>query len=402
MCPRLRSAAVFGWVVCEWLLIGWFILKKTMQNGRLRDLQIFTGDDMKRILCTGAGGPAGINFIQSLRVAPEQMMIVGTEANEYYLHLAPTKKRYLVPKASDSNYMDSLNEIIRLEKIDFLHAQPDVEVEVVSENRERLDAKVFLPSKVAVRACQDKLESAKIWKRKGVPVARTIELRNEQAVDRAFEELGSPLWIRARHGAGGRGSTPADNRETAVSWIRYWRSRKVNWEFIAQEHLPGRNIAFHSLWQNGELITSMARERVEYIYPYLAPSGIMGTPAVQRTVHDEAVNKIGTEAVLAIDSVFSGIASVDLKENSEGVPCVTEINPGRMFTTSYFFSFASKILRGDYCANIPYLYTRLAFKEKVPDMPKYNVLPADVYWIRHMDAPARLVKDGKVLGAMYE
>src|SRR3972149_3936716 len=357
---------------------------------------------MKKILCTGAGGPAGINFIQSLRIAPEQMAIVGSEANKFYVHLAPTEKRYLVPRAIDPSYVDRLNEIIRLENIDFLHAQPDVEVEAVSENRERINAEVFLPSKAAVRACQDKLESAKIWKQKNVPVARTIELRNEQDIDKAFEEFGSPIWVRARHGAGGRGSTPADNRETAVSWIRYWRSRKVDWEFIAQAHLPGRNIAFHSLWKDGELVVSMARERVEYIYPYLAPSGIMGTPSVQRTVHDETVNRIGTEAVLAIDSGFSGIASVDLKENAEGVPCVTEINPGRMFTTSYFFSFASKVLRGDYCANIPYLSTRLAFKESVPEMPKYNVLPADVHWIRHMDAPARLVKDGKVLGAMYE
>jgi len=357
---------------------------------------------VKRILCTGAGGPAGINFVQSLRAAPERMTIIGTEANKFYVHLAPTKKRYLVPRAIDRSYIDSLNAIIRSEKIDFLHAQPDVEVEAVSENRERIEAAVFLPSKASVRACQDKLESAKIWKQKRVPVAQTIELQNDHDIRRAFQEFGSPIWIRARHGAGGKGSTPAENQETAVSWIRYWRSRNVKWAFIAQEHLPGRNIAFHSLWLDGELVTSMARERVEYIYPYLAPSGIMGTPAVQRTVHDEAVNRIGTEAVLAIDSKFSGIASVDLKENEGGVPCVTEINPGRMFTTSYFFSFASKVIRGDYCANIPYLYTRLAFKESVPQMPKYNILPPDIYWIRHMDAPARLVKDGKVLGAMYE
>jgi carbamoyl-phosphate synthase large subunit len=175
----------------------------------------------------------------------------------------------------------------------------------------------------------------------------------------------------------------------------------VDWEFIGQEHLPGRNIGFHSLWKNGELVTSMARERIEYIYPYLAPSGIMGTPAVQRTVHDKTVNKIGTEAVLAIDSEFNGIACVDLKENGKGVACVTEINPGRMFTTSFFFSYASKVLRGDSCANIPYLYVKLAFKESVPDLQKYDVLPEDVYWIRHMDAPARLVKDGKIIGAMY-
>jgi carbamoylphosphate synthase large subunit len=357
---------------------------------------------VKRVLCTGAGGPAGINFIRSLGLAPEQIAVVGTEANAFYTHLSPAEKRYLVPRAIEPLYIDRLNEIIRLEKIDFLHAQPDVEVEAVSENREKLEAEVFLPSKTAVRACQDKLESAKIWRQKNVPVARILELKTEEDIDKAFVELGSPIWVRARHGAGGKGSTPADNRETALSWIRYWKSRGVTWEFVAQEHLPGRNIAFHSLWQNGELVVSMARERLEYIYAYLAPSGITGTPAVQRTVHDETINKIGTEAVLAIDSSFTGIASVDLKENAQGVPCVTEINPGRMFTTSFFFSFASKILRGDFCANIPYLYTLLAFKEKVPEMPKYNVLPADVYWIRHMDAPARLVRDGKVLGAMYQ
>jgi carbamoyl-phosphate synthase large subunit len=356
---------------------------------------------LKRILVTGAGGPAGVNFIMSLRLAPEKMRIVGTEADEYYLYLAPVDSRFLVPKASDTNYIDRLNEIIRKEKIDFVHAQPDVEVAVISEKREKLDAATFLPSKDAVRKCQDKLESAKIWQKNGIPVARVMELRSESDIDRAFEEFGSPIWIRARHGAGGRGSTPAHDKETALAWISYWKSRKMDWDFIAQEYLPGRNFGFHSLWKDGELVVSMARERLEYIYPNLAPSGVTGTPSVQRTIHSESVNEIGTKAVLAIDQNFSGIACVDLKENGEGVPCVTEINAGRMFTTSFFFSYASKVLRKDYCANIPYLYVKLAYNEEIPKIPKYDVLPENVYWIRHIDAPAKLVKDGKVLGEMY-
>ncbi len=92
---------------------------------------------------------------------------------------------------------------------------------------------------------------------------------------------------------------------------------------------------------------------------------------------------------------------MDLKENKDGVPCVTEINAGRMFTTSFFFSYASKILRTDYYANIPYLYVKLAFKEGIPNISKYNTLPENIYWIRHIDASARLVRDGKVIGEMY-
>jgi carbamoylphosphate synthase large subunit len=356
---------------------------------------------IKRILVTGVGGPAGINFVSSLRIAPEKMFIVGTEANQYFIHLATTDETYLVPKATEHDYIDRLNEIIHKEKIEFLHAQPDIEVEVVSANRERLEAHVYLPSKRAVAACQDKLESAKLWKKHDIPVAKFIELQDDSDIDKAFEELGRPIWIRATHGAGGVGSTPAHTKETALSWIKYWNSRKAGYKFIAQQHLPGRNLAFHSLWKEGELVTSMARERLEYIYPHLAPSGITGTPAVQKTIHDKTVNETGTKAVLAIDSKFNGIACVDMKENGEDTPCVTEINAGRMFTTSFFFPFASKLLRKDYYANIPYLYVKLAYKEKIPDISKYNILPADIYWIRHIDAPARLIKNGKILGEMY-
>ncbi|RLI05827.1 hypothetical protein DRO26_01090 [Candidatus Bathyarchaeota archaeon] len=357
---------------------------------------------MKHVLVTGAGGPAAINFILSLKISPEKMYLVGVDTNPYMVHLSPTDSVYVVPKSTETTYIDKLNEILRKEKIEFVHPQPDVEVRVISENREKLEANVFLPSKHAIRICQDKLESAKLWLKKGVPTAKTMELRREEDVEKAFEKLGPPIWIRARYGAGGRGSTLASNRETAIAWIRYWKSRSMDWEFIAQEYLGGRNIGFHSLWKEGEIVTSMARERIEYVYPHLAPSGITGTPTVQKTIHDEQVNKIATEAVLSVDPNFNGIACIDLKENIEGTPCVTEINAGRMFTTSFFFSFASKVLMNNYHANLPYLYVKIAYKETIPEIPKYNILPEGLYWIRHIDAPACLVKNGKVLGVMYQ
>lgn len=357
---------------------------------------------MKRILITGAGGPAGVNFTQSLRIVPERMLLVGTEATSYYSSLSSTDRTYVVPKATACDYIDKINEIVKRERVGFIHPQPDIEVKVISENREKFDAKTFLPSKKTVRICQNKYASAEVWKRRGVPTAKTIEVKNERTIENAFAELGAPLWIRAKGGAGGKGSTAASNMTTALSWISYWKSRNKDWEFIAQEYLRGRNIGFHSLWKNGELVTSMTRERLHYIYPHLAPSGITGTPAVQRTIHDKNANKVATEAVLAIDEHFDGIACVDLKENDEGLPCTTEINAGRMFTTSFFFSFASSKLLKNHYANFPYLYVKLAHQEKIPEIPKYNVLPEELYWIRHIDTPAKLVKNGRVVGTMYK
>ncbi|MEX2689282.1 MAG: ATP-grasp domain-containing protein [Candidatus Njordarchaeum guaymaensis] len=355
-----------------------------------------------RILVTGAGGPAGWNAVKSLKVAPEKIFVAVTDINKMHLeYLEEADKHYIVPRCTEPGYIDILNEIIERDNITLVHAQPDIEVRVISENRERLNAMTFLPSKEAIRILQDKYKSAQTWKNKGIAVPDTIELHDkslEKDLEKAFDKFGSPIWIRAKHGAGGRGSTPAYNLETAIHWIKYWRSRGINWEFIAQEYLPGRNIAFMSVWKDGELIVSQARERLEYIYPYLAPSGITGTPTIARTIHDDNVNRIATEAILAVDPKPNGVYSVDMRENREGIPCLTEINAGRFFTTSFFFTYAG-LKYGIWYANMPYLLVKLAHgKVDTSKIPKYNILPEGLYWIRHLDTGYHLVKEGNWRG----
>jgi len=342
---------------------------------------------MKRIMITGAGGPASVNFVRSLRSSGEEFYIVGTDINKYMLELPDVDKRYLVPRNDDPSYIDVLNKIIDKERIDLVHPQPDTEVRVISENRGKLYANVFLPQKEVVRNCQDKLKSAMIWKERGIPVPDSMPIENEDDLREASERYGFPFWFRATQGAGARGSTKVENLETAVSWFRYWKSRGVKWKFMAQEYLPGQNIAFQSVWKNGEIMCSQARERVEYIYPHLSPSGITGTPAVAKTISDEEVNKVATDAVKSIAPSATGIFCVDLKRDKNGTPCPTEINTGRFFTTSFFFTKAG--------VNMPYIYVKMAFREKIPELKKYNTIDAGVYWIRHMDSGPKMIKEGE-------
>ena len=55
-------------------------------------------------------------------------------------------------------------------------------------------------------------------------------------------------------------------------------------DFMASEMLPGREFAYQSVWQDGQLVAGQARERVEYLYGHLTPSGQTSTPSVARTV----------------------------------------------------------------------------------------------------------------------
>ena len=143
----------------------------------------------------------------------------------------------------------------------------------------------------------------------------------------------------------------------------------------------------------GELIVAQARERLEYIYPDLAPSGRTGTPVVAVTISNTAVNVMAEEAVLAIDGEPHGLFCVDLREDSERTPRPTEINVGRFFTTSYFYTAAG--------LNIPDMAARLAIGEAVEQDDKQDPLVPGLYWVRHIDCGEHLCRmvDGKLVAA---
>jgi FlaA1/EpsC-like NDP-sugar epimerase len=65
---------------------------------------------LKRILVTGAGGSPSTNFVRSLRMAREKFFIIGVDCNKYYLQRAETDKRFLVPQASDKDYIPILQQ----------------------------------------------------------------------------------------------------------------------------------------------------------------------------------------------------------------------------------------------------------------------------------------------------
>lgn len=347
---------------------------------------------MKRILVTGSGGSAARNFVESLRISKEKFFIVGTDVKPYHLELSKVDKRYLLPPASDPIYLSELNKLIEKEKIDFVHPQPDPEVLFLSRNRNKVKANLFLPRKETIDTCQDKMKLVRILQKKNVPTPRSYYIKNKADLKKAFAKLlkdNEKLWLRATQGAGSRASLPVKNRKQAVAWIDYWSEMKqVGYgNFMVSEFLPGKEFAFQSIWKNGKIITSQARERIEYLYGHITPSGQTSTPSVAKTVHREDVNEIATKAIISVDPKATGVFCVDLKENKSGIPCVTEINAGRFFTTSNFFTKAG--------SNMPYYYIKMAFGEKLPQLPKYNPIPKDWYWVRMVDMGYKLVKNGE-------
>jgi glutathione synthase/RimK-type ligase-like ATP-grasp enzyme len=244
---------------------------------------------------------------------------------------------------------------------------------------------------------QDKLLSQKKLRAAGVPVAKTVPVRGRGDVRAAFARLGKPLWVRARRGAGGRLSLLCNDATEARLWIELWARRGTGPydEFIIQEYLPGRNIAWDSLWKAGELVTSYSRERLEYPFKHISPSGITGTPSVSRVIHDQRLNEAAQRAVRAIDDQPDGAYSVDVKESVDGKPCITEVDSGKFHSTMPLWGYiAVRHLGLPEYANLADLYVRLGMGEEIRDLPpKTDLLPEGYYLLRDMDVGAYLWRE---------
>lgn len=332
------------------------------------------------VLVPASGGPGSVNMCRSLARVPD-VHLVGCDANPYYLKLSETHERWLCPRRNPEeawvSWMAELAGRLRLQVV-LPNTSPDGLLFV--RHADRIPLRFTLPSVTAYEYGENKWMSYRRFKEVGLPVPRTWLLSRREEVADAFDVLSpSPVWIRGA-GIPGRGigvaSLPARTVQQAIAWVEYWKG----WGLMtASEFLPGRNLTWLGIFHSGTLVASQGRERDEYVIPHVSPSGITGAPAISHTVNRDDINVLGTKAVLATDSAYTGPAFVDFKEDSGGIPNVTEINVGRLGTTHHFYTAAG--------ANFPELLLRMTLQQNLPDWVRpYNVLPEDLYWIRTLDA----------------
>ncbi len=348
---------------------------------------------MRRILLTGIGGNVACGIARSLRESGESFYIVGCDCDRYNIVFGKrwADKLYLVPRASEEGYINAINRIVEKEEIELIIPSPDPEVYELAKAAEHkaLKAKIFAPPFKTVETVQDKWKTYLVLSRAGVPVAKTKLVKRPDDIKDALREWGSPIWLRAYRGAGGKGSIKIRGLEMGVAWVNYWDG----WgKFLASEYLPGRNYCWTGIFKEGELITSAAFERVRYFMAHIAVSGVSGNINVGRVIHDDRVNRVGEEAVRAVDEKPNGVFSVDLRENKDKTPCVTEIN-ARFVMPHYLFTAAG--------ANFPLVLVKLAFNEEPPKLPRYNAARKGIITIRATDNNPIVIREEE-LDKLYE
>lgn len=319
------------------------------------------------IVC-GAGGAAANGFIRALQMEGERFDVVGVNASPRDLLLAPCSERHVIPLAGESGHLEAIRSL----HPDFVHAQPDEEVLALAGS----DLPTLLPALDVVEVCQDKWLTYEVLRDAAVPVPRSWLVEGALDLDRT-EPRG--VWVRKRSGAGGSGALRYGSRGYAERWIMANGGFEAGW--MAAEALSTRTVTVQQLWRDGKLVVTQQRSRRSWANARNSPSGVSGSTGVGETTSHANADDAATRAVKAVDASPNGLYGVDMVLDYDNHPRVTEINPGRFFTTApEFFATAG--------FNMAALYVYLGVGgsgDPLDPVVRFNPLPDGLMWVRGMD-----------------
>ena len=296
------------------------------------------------ILITGVGGPTPRSFAIALQKYSSytNFEFIATDINPLSIGLYQKElftKSYVIPKASDKNYWQVIESIIKENNIDYAVVLPELEVMAWSKRQGegKLPCKVLLPDLVLAELLVDKAKMTEVLKGLDL-VPKSVEFsRDDKNLKRISEHLGYPYWVRSTSGSSGLGSLKIEDENSLKNWIHI--NPNVS-HFLASTFLPGRNLACKMLYFEGKLVRAAIGERVNYIMAKVAPSGITGNTSFGRLLNEP---KVFEEANKAMEHMFKhtgakkhGFFTVDFKEDAIGKPYITEVNVRHVAFTQCF------------------------------------------------------------------
>lgn len=262
---------------------------------------------MIRVLVTGAGGPAGVAVIRSL-LARTDVEVFAADMDGWAsgLYLVEASRRRIVEPGRSAEFVDGIIGLIASDSLDVVISTVDVELPALARRRDELaPAALAAPSLETLEIALDKFVLAE----RCTPLLRVPEtaLLNAEGVAR---EWTFPVIIKPRQGAGSRGVHLIQSREDLVAV-------GTDESIIIQEHLPGDEYSVDVIaGADGNVIAAVPRTRTR------VDSGVS---IAGQTVHSDELESTAAAVAQAIGLV--GVANVQLRYDSAGVPALLEVNP---------------------------------------------------------------------------
>jgi carbamoyl-phosphate synthase large subunit len=251
------------------------------------------------VLVTGVGGPAGINV---LSLMPGDVNVFGCDADQAALDRVKKAglhvEFFLVPAASEKNFLISIEEVVKNNNIDVVISTVTEELLLLSGSR--VHGVVASPIST-IRTCNDKYM---LYER-----FRGREFCPQYALPGSGKMEGK-VFVKPRIGRGSRGTASFDTMSKIPKEM-------LTNDFVVCEYLPGTEYTVDAMCgPDGQLVYAVPRARTE----------VVGGISVRgRTEKHGRILQITGEICKALK--FTGPINLQFKLNNQGEPKLTEINP---------------------------------------------------------------------------
>ena len=282
--------------------------------------------DNFNVLIPGAGGPAGINTIKSLRLSLFKGNIVSTDSNSLSAGFFLSDFYYIIPPFNDKFFIEKLLKIIKEQNIKVLMPSSGFDIYGYSTNYDLIVEAGAIPivsRRNVLEICRDKLLSYKFLSNK-FPFAFTWA---------SYEKIDTfPLIAKPRFGKGSNNIIKIENKLDLDYVLRKFKN------MIFQEYLPGTEYTVDVLSDLTEKpIMAIPRIRID------TKAGISVKGKIKRDIMIENLCKKTAETL-----GIKGPCCIQLKESKNGELKIIEINPrlggGTIFTTLAGANFPAMLL----------------------------------------------------------
>ena len=258
-----------------------------------------SGDNMKRIMITAAGGPAGFCLAKYLKGRAHLIGLDGSMDSPAQFFCDEV---HLVPVASAPNYKDEMLKVIRDTNPDLIVPTFDEDLLLFDIIKDQLDCFTLVSPGETLRICDDKRRTVETF---SDIAARTFTLE-EARRDRPY-----PLFIRPARGRGSKVGFRVENNNDLE-----YALTKMEEPFI-QECLPGPEVTVDTFADlEGNLLGISPRVRVQI------RGGISTKGQFIKDAHLEEACRITHKRLKII-----GPANIQFMKDINGNWKLIEINP---------------------------------------------------------------------------
>lgn len=323
------------------------------------------------VLITAAGNVFMPGTTACLRKNGERnIRLIGADMNDDSSILQMCDAYYSVPRGDDPNYIDTLLEICRKEKVDVLLPIMSVELNALAANREKFEKEgthVSVSDEKGLDIANDKLKLFNFMKENNLPCADYCAVHNLQELREDANKMGYPkksICIKATHGSGSRGFRILDETKSRYELFLYdkptasyvtlnemeqiLKEATIFPELLIMEYLPGKEYTVDLLAEHGKVLYNCCRKSLGMENSIMLDGIVVDKPEIL-----ELCASI-TEK-LALD----GNIGFDIKEDANDNPYILECNP-RITAGIPIFAAAG--------INLPYLNVKRLIGEPLPEL----------------------------------